>query len=105
MNYLVLVIVLSAVTYRVARFVVLDTLVENQRFKVYAWLLNHEHWFFHKIHELLSCPYCITIWISGFVVGAYMIFVGSMPMPVFTWLAVATGSLLYWRAIDYEQDN
>ena len=97
-----LIAILSLVTYRVSRFFVLDTMIENQRFKVYSWLLKHEHWFFHKVHELLSCPYCITVWVSGATVGAYVIFVGSMPMPVFTWLAVAAGSLLPWRLVDGE---
>ena len=99
-----LIVILSLVVYRVARFIVLDTLVEVTRSKAYMWLLSRERPIFHKIHELLSCPYCITIWVSAATVLTYDIAVDPMPMPVFVWLAVAAGSLIPWRIIDWDDD-
>ena len=100
MSYLVLVIVLSAVTYRISRFLLLDTLIDTPREKVMVWLEEHPGRVWAKMYELLDCPWCITIWIAAGVVALQVLVVEDVPVPVWTWLAVATGSLVWWRIID-----
>ena len=85
-NYLALLIALSAVTYRIGRFVILDTLIDEPRNWVMGWLERHPHKFWEKILDLLGCPFCITIWISAAVVAITDLVDISVPMPVWTWL-------------------
>jgi hypothetical protein len=102
MSYLVLLIVLSATVYRISRFIVLDTLIDEARNCVLSWLELRTSMFWSKIHDLLGCPYCITIWISAAAVAITDIWITGVPMPVWTWLAAASGALLFWAAIDSE---
>lgn len=108
---LVLIIILGLVTYRVARFIVLDTLIDGTRDKVIDWLerrqsvaLNADKsgLLWAKLVDLIGCPFCITIWISAGAVFATRIFVGSFAMPVWVWLATAAFALLPWNYIDSE---
>lgn len=99
-----LIVILSLAVFRISRFVVLDTMFEGTRAQVFGRLQMREHMFWHKLAELLGCPYCITVWFSAAACLGWRIFVGPFAAPVFVWLAVCTGALLAWRAIDYEQD-
>ena len=105
MSYLVLIIVLSAVVYRVSRFIALDTLIDGTRDKAIDFFERHPSFFWGKIRELLGCPWCITIWIGAFTVIAQYIFVGDVPMPVWTWLAISSGALVFWAIIDDDADD
>jgi hypothetical protein len=105
MTYFVTLIVLSAVTYRVARFIVLDTLVDVPRDKVHGWLELHPNALSRKVLELLGCPWCITIWVSAATVVVHDAVVSDgVAVPVWTWLTVAVGSLLLWHVLDSEPD-
>ena len=101
-SYIVTLIVLSAVVYRVSRFIVLDTLIDGTRDKTVDWLERHPALFWTKIKELLGCPWCITIWVAAATVWAQHVFVADVPMPVWTWLTVSTGGLVFWAIIDSE---
>jgi hypothetical protein len=92
---------LSMVVYRVGRFIVLDTLIEEVRDKSYEWLEKRSSMFWRKIMELIGCPWCITIWVAAATVAVADGFI-SVPLPFFTWLATATGSLVWWAIIDSE---
>ena len=102
MTFIVLLIVLSAVTYRVSRFIVLDTLIDEPRNAVLSWLEMHPKWYWLKLLELLGCPWCLTIWVAAAVVAIQDLAIDGMPVPVWSWLAVATGSLVFWGIIDKE---
>jgi hypothetical protein len=99
---LILVVILSAVTYRVGRFIALDSMFEGTRERVYAWLLGHDRFIWHKIAELLGCPYCITVWVAAATCFAYRVAVEPFAAPVFVWLAVSTGALIFWAIVDSE---
>lgn len=92
---------LSATVYRIGRFIVLDTLIDEVRDKVYEWLELRGTKFWMKILELLGCPWCITIWVAAAVVAVTDIYI-SVPLPVFVWLGSAAGSLVFWAIIDSE---
>lgn len=102
LNELVMIVVLSAVTYRVGRFLVLDTMIEGTRDKVYGNLAHRPQFFWQKVLEMLGCPYCITVWIAAGACLTWRIFVGSFAAPVFVWLAVCAGALVFWNYIDSE---
>jgi hypothetical protein len=105
MSYPTLLVVLSAVSYRTGRFIALDTLIDGTRTRVLSWLVkSNAHGFRplwkEKLAELIGCPYCITIWTSGATTALTWSIVPSMPLPLFTWLAAATGALVLWSVID-----
>lgn len=104
MSYIVLLIVLSLMVYRVSRFIVLDTLIDGTRSKVEDWLMAHRSkLLFRKLYELMGCPYCVTIWVAlGAVLVSYF-FVDSIPLPLYTWLAVSSGALVCWAIIDSDE--
>lgn len=106
----ILILILGLVTYRVARFIVLDTLIDGTRDKVLD-TLEKKHGragdskkalLYSKLTDLLGCPFCITIWVSAGACLATRIFVGSFPMPVWVWLATAATALIPWNYIDSE---
>lgn len=103
LDLLLIVIVLSAVTYRVARFLLLDDLLNELRDRFYVWLTKPEKvsWFRIKLTEFAFCQFCITVWIAAAAVAIADAYV-SVPLPFFAWPAIATGSLVFWAYIDGE---
>jgi hypothetical protein len=100
---LMLSVILGAVTYRVGRFIVLDTMIEGTRDKVIGWFeARSDKLLYRKIVELFGCPFCITVWVAAGAVFTTRLFVGSTPMPVWVWLATATTALVFWRVVDSE---
>ena len=105
-------VVLSAVTYRVGRFLLLDSLIDELRDKLYlrltvggtevgspvaAWRM--------KLIDLMTCSYCITIWIAAAVVVFWSLVVRGEWIGwefLLVWPAVAAGSLVWWTYIDSE---
>lgn len=105
LDLLLLIVILSAVVYRLARFAILDTMIDGTRAQVFGRLAMREHFFWHKLLELLGCPWCLTGWVAIGTCLGWRWFVGDFAAPVFVWLAVWTGSLLFWRILDYEDDQ
>ena len=96
---LTLVIVLGLVTYRVSRFIVLDTLIEGWRDVFHSWLLRKPKLWRVKLEELLGCPFCVSIWVSAGAV-ALTDWQTSVPLPVWVWLGAAVVALVVWEYID-----
>lgn len=103
MSYIVLVIILSAVVYRVSRFLVMDTLIDEPRNWVINQLERRPGKLSEKLIDLFGCPYCITIWVSAAAVAVHAVAVDNLPVPIWTWLAVATGALVFWGIVDSEE--
>lgn len=96
---MILLVVLALACYRVTRFIIDDTLIDRQRDWVFRRTAGHP-----KIHELLDCPYCVSIWVAaGMVAGADL--VTSVPLPLLTWLATSGGALVAWKFIEVEDDE
>lgn len=102
MSYLVTLIVLSAVVYRVSRFLVLDTLIDEPRDKLLDQLERRQGLVYSKLFDLIGCPFCISVWVAAGAVAVHHYAVDDVPVPIWTWLAVATGSLVFWAVIDDE---
>lgn len=98
---LILIVLLSAAVYRVTRFLILDTLIFEQRRWVKLKLMGSGDVgpIRVKLLDLLSCPYCLSVWVAVAAVLITQQFV-SIPLPVLAWLAICTGSLAFWRYIE-----
>lgn len=100
MSDLSLIALLSLATYRLTRLIVKDTLWQETRRKIEFFILGHEPRSWRdKLHELLTCPYCISVWLSAGVVAGADAYT-SVPLPFLTFLAVAAGCVLVWRYIE-----
>ena len=55
-----------AATYRLVRLAIEDTIFDEPREAVYAWCARggaFRQWFL----ALITCPWCLGVWMSGFV--------------------------------------
>lgn len=100
-------IVLSAASYRIGRFMLLDDLVNTPRDKLFAWLSNPEKLSAPKlwVTELITCTYCFSVWVAAAAVVFWSLVVHGEWIGwefLLVWPAVATGSLLFWTYIDSE---
>lgn len=118
----------TLVVARVSRWVWLDTQLQGTRIKVKAWLqLGHmpedvvgtakaEEWLNeyhknhptrdflrHKAYQLIECPWCLSMWISGPLVAIlaaadWFWDAVSIPLPLLWWpaLSMAAVVLLQW---------
>lgn len=96
---LTILVILSLITYRIARFLILDTLIDTPRIWFHQVLIGKPAAWRMKLYELITCPYCLTIWIAAAVVAIADIFY-SIPAPIGMWLAAAAGSLIAWNIIE-----
>jgi len=100
-------VILSAATYRIGRFLLLDSLIDGVRDRFYPWLTNPEKLSTTrlKVADLLTCAYCITVWIAAAVVVFWSLVVAGEWIGwafLLVWPAVAAGSLVLWAYIDDE---
>lgn len=89
-------LLLSGVTYRVTRFLMLDLLIEEPRQQLFAWLAKHPNWATVKLQELMVCPWCVSVWVAGAAVLLTIPF-ASVPLPVWVWLASSAGCMVLWQ--------
>lgn len=114
-------IILSYVTYRVTRFTQKDSLLGDLRGWLFPRLLGPPRftkvdianpvptlpqqvppsWWRVKLYELLTCPYCWSVWVAAGAV-ALADWRISIPLPVFMWVAVAGGAMSVWRQVENE---
>lgn len=101
MQELQLIVILSLACHRVTRFIVKDTLIDGFRIWLHTVILGRKPKLWReKLQELISCPFCISVWIAAALVALSDLFVCSIPLPVFVWLAVASGTLVIWRIVE-----
>jgi hypothetical protein len=103
LNWLILIVGLGLVTYRVTRFVVLDSLIDRPRDAVHNWLMSRGGGWGPKLAELVGCPWCVSVWISAGAVALTMWLTDhEVIMPVWTWLAIAAVAVLWYNVTDAE---
>jgi hypothetical protein len=82
-------IVLAIASYRITRFLVIDTLISGVRNKFHGFLINHAqkqgtfHMLWEKLYDLTSCTWCFGFWVSVILYWLY------------TWV-----SPNYWNQLD-----
>lgn len=96
---MLILLVLSLATYRLARFLILDSLIATPRIWLHQVLLGKASKVRRYLYELINCPYCMSIWIAAAMVAITDRYT-SVPMPIFMWLAVSAGSLVAWNYIE-----
>jgi len=69
------VIILGFCSYRVTRFLVIDTLLEPGRSKLHSKLEQKDGLLWAKIYDLISCTWCVGVYVS---VAIYAIYLGSL---------------------------
>jgi predicted membrane-bound dolichyl-phosphate-mannose-protein mannosyltransferase len=101
---LIAAILLSAVTYRICRVLILDKIGEPWRDKFYELLSGHPRRFTIWLQTLMLCPYCLSVHVSFYANLFWYLLVDDWPswaFPVF-WLTSAAGALVFWHYIDAE---
>lgn len=63
--------VLALASYRVTRFIVFDSLFDGLRHKVQNWLLVKEALPYVKTLDLISCTWCVGVWVSAALYWLY----------------------------------
>lgn len=107
MQGLSLIVALSLVTYRITRFALDDTLLEEWRWKLQDWLRGGPPGtagpppsiLRQKLLSLTDCPYCFSVWVAA---GATALtdWRTSVQLPVWTWLATCGAAMAWWRLIE-----
>jgi hypothetical protein len=72
-------VVLAFASYRVTRFLVIDSLIENIRARFQTFLFNKDgklKLIWHKLLDLISCTWCTGFWVS---LVLYSVFVWTSP--------------------------
>lgn len=93
---------LSFTAYRVGRFLALDTLISELRDPVAYWLSGRNRTWSEKLLDLLTCPYCLTIWTGLAATLFWGLVLTDWPgwwFPIY-WMAVSTGAVLTWGVTD-----
>ncbi len=102
-------VMLSVVVYRVTVFVELDTMFEDSRDRLFLWLdqkrkatKGARSLIYRKLHDGLSCAYCVSVWIAG---GAVLFWAAATPYELdwtslVDWIAIAGGALMFYRFTD-----
>jgi hypothetical protein len=100
-------IIMSLATYRIGRFVLLDDMINGPRDRFFGWLNTPEKLSPRRlwILELLSCVYCILVWIAAGVVTFWSLVIHDEWVGwgfLLLWPAVAAAALVPWTYIDSE---
>lgn len=109
-------LLLSLVVARVTRLITEDTILDEPRRwlldKLWEWRrpanVHQQAWeppyLRKKIHYLLTCPWCSSLYVSAGVIGATYLFTdASIPFPWFWWPALAMAAVLYLEYTDGEK--
>jgi hypothetical protein len=123
LHHLLTFVLLAFACYRITRLAILDTIFDAPRDAIHTWLLNgndevgrgwrriYKPEFLHgpgrvrmKLHELLACPYCLSIWVAGGLQLAIWNW-RPVPLPLFYFLALSGASLAIYQYIDFQSDE
>ncbi len=100
---LLILVALCLASYRVTRFVVEDSLLDNPREALFAKYPPDTH----KLTYLLSCVFCAGWWVSGLMLAiAHLVGLANWPLrwDLVLWWAVAGGQALL-SAVDLKLTN
>ncbi len=101
MNSLLVFLLGTFTVYRVTRFLLEDTLIEEPRHVLHHWLLRrNQHLWARKGFELTSCTYCASIWISGGFVLSMLWWGPGLSLPLFWWPALSGSSVVIWKYVE-----
>jgi hypothetical protein len=99
---LLIFILLTLATWRVGRLLQLDDILAVPRDKFFGWLCAKPGWR-TWLAELLSCAFCIIVWVALAAVLWWALLIAAWPgWPEFIlyWWSTAGGAMLWWTIID-----
>ncbi len=113
MSELMLFLILSLSVARITRFIVSDDLIADPRQKFVTWLQNSgrpddvhsSSWnpplWKRKITELVTCPWCVSPWLSGFTILLVLWTTDySLPLPLFWIPALSMAAVVVIDVVD-----
>jgi hypothetical protein len=95
---LVLVAVLALANYRIVRFLIADSLIDEPRVAVLRWLAAGGP-LRHKLYELATCPYCLSVW-TGAAVFALTWAATPIELPLLALSATWGATMVVWRIVE-----
>ncbi len=103
-------ILLPFAVYRITRFFIMDTVIDGTRDKIHNWLLRPNDdqevpLLRFKAHELLSCPYCLSVWVAAACVVFWSLVIADQWIGwsfLIFWPAVAGAALVPYEYVDAE---
>lgn len=95
---LVLIAALGLANYRAVRFLIADSLIDEPRVAVLRWLAAGGP-FRHKLYELATCPYCLSVW-TGAAIFALTWVAAPVELPLLVLAAVWGATMVVWRIVE-----
>jgi len=109
-------ILLALVVGRVTRYITSDTMFEETRDRLVIWLKDpvqsqnddgtfkarskRKQVLGGKLGELITCPWCVSIYVSAGTVFVHRLIVEPLPQPVWWWLALSMTAVLFIEFTD-----
>ena len=90
-DVLATVVILAFAAFRITRFLVVDSLLEPGRTKFHNALESHEGALWAKFYDLVSCTWCVGVYVSMLVYALYVwnLFIDWTRLDVLSAIAVA----------------
>ena len=98
LSTLTLIIVLALANYRIVRFLIADSLTDEPRVAVLRWLAAGGA-FRHKLYELATCPYCLSVW-TGAAVFLAAWAATPIELPLLALAATWGATMVVWRIVE-----
>lgn len=95
---LVLVAVLALANYRVTRFLIADSLIDEPRVAVLRWFAAGGP-LRHKLYELATCPYCLSVW-TGTAIFLLTWAATPIELPLLVLAAAWGATMVVWRIVE-----
>lgn len=99
-------VLFSFAIWRVTRFLLRDSMFEDTRFKIEHYFGSRSNKLFHrKMNELVSCPWCVSVWVTFVTVGLWRWQEGDGVGWFWTAIltgASAAGAMACWRTWEEE---
>jgi hypothetical protein len=100
-------LILSFVIWRVTRFLLRDSMFEETRFKVEHFFGSRANKLLpRKINELITCPWCVSIWVSAGLTALWRWQEGDGVGWFWTavvWLASAGAAMAWWLTWEVDE--
>lgn len=90
------IILSSLITYRLTRLAINDTILDTPRIWFHQILIGRPGKFRMWLYELITCKYCLSVWVAAVVVAVLNIWL-PVEAPVAMWPAAAAGALVVWK--------
>lgn len=87
--------------YRIVRFLILDSLIEESRMDMLHWLAARgtAHLWARKGYELATCPYCLSVWTgTGVFLATWA--ATPLPLPLLQLVALWGATMTIWAATE-----